>query len=443
MSLFNPSDLIPRIKRLSGKRTTTLSVVDIGSTKICCVIAKLKPYDQRSMLLKRSHSIQVIGFGYQKSQGVKAGVIVDMIEVEKSIRLAVHQAEQSAGLTVDSMMTTVSARGFTSHLLTSGIMLKGNEVQKQDIREVLTACHFDINQERRAILHAIPITYSLDHETGIHNPEGLVGRKLSVNMHVVEVDIAPLNNIESCLNRSHLSLDAIVAEPYASGLASLMDDEMRMGCACIDMGGGTTTTSIFLNGDLVFIDSIAVGGNHATMDLAKILSIPVADAERIKILRGSVLLTQAGDRDFVSVPVIGEDTRIIRHQVTQSHISKIIRSRVEETFEMVRDRINQSCFANAVGKRLILTGGASQLLGVGELASRILGSSARIGRPLGISAMPKIAKSPAFSACFGMLIYPQISHLEYIPKKKHIKSIMQPLSESSFRRFSEWFRESF
>lgn len=443
MSLFRSTDQIPRISRLSKSRTTILSVVDVGSTKICCIIAKLRPRGEQSVLPGRSHAIEVVGFGYQKSGGIKSGVIVDMVEAEKSIRLAVDQAEQSAGLTVDSLIVTVSAGRLASDALSSSITLGGAEVLASDIKEVLTAGHAHVTQSGRATLHAMPIGYSLDEETGIHDPEGMVGDELGVDMHVVSADTAPLRNLEGCLNRSHLSVDAMVAAPYASGLAALIHDEMEMGCACIDMGGGTTTTSIFLNGHLMFADSVAVGGNHATMDLARILSTPVAEAERIKVLHGSALLTHAGDGELVGVPAIGEDANMIPHQVTHSHISKIIRPRIEETFEMVRDRINRSGFAGTIGKRVVLTGGSSQLPGVGEVASRILGANARIGRPLGISGMPKTAKGPAFSATVGMLIYPQVAELEYIPKRTKLRSVLQPMSGGAFGRVGQWLKESF
>ena len=262
-------------------------------------------------------------------------------------------------------------------------------------------------------------------------------------MHVVSADLAPLRNLENCINRSHLSVDGMVAAPYASGLAALVDDEARMGCACVDMGGGTTTVSIFLNGRLVFADAVAVGGNHVTMDLARVLSTPVADAERLKVLHGRAMPAQMDEGEMVSVPPIGDDPHAMPHQISIAQVSQIIRPRIEETFEFVRDRINRSGFAGAVGRRIVLTGGASQLSGVSEVATRILDANIRLGRPMGIAGLPKTAKGPAFSAVAGLLIYPQIAGIEYVERSSGAVKLLANSGGGAFSRMGRWLKESF
>ncbi len=443
MSFFGSSSDLPRLRRLSSSRTTTVSVLDIGSTKICCLIGKLRPRGDSSVLPGRSHAIEVIGFGHQRSRGIKSGVVVDMDAAEQALRLAVDRAERSAGVTVDSLVLAVSAGRLSSDTFSSGITLGGGEVAAGDIRAVMMAGNDHVARSDRATLHALPIGYTLDSRHGIENPLSMVGEELGVDMHVVSADVAPLRNLENCVNRAHLSVDGMVATSYASGLAALVDDEARMGCACIDMGGGTTTVSIFFNNRLVFADAITVGGNHVTMDLARVLSTPVEDAERMKVLHGTALTTQLGEGEMVSIAPIGDDPRTLSHQISVGQMAQIIRPRIEETFELVRERINRSGFAGVVGKRVVITGGASQLGGISEVAGRVLGANIRIGRPMGVAGLPKTAKGPAFSAAAGLLIYPQIADIEYVGRSGGFTKAFNQQGSGAFARMGRWLRESF
>ncbi len=443
MSIFGANSEIPRVGRLPNGRSSIVSVLDVGSTKICCMIAKLRPVTGSQVLPGRSHSIEILGFGHQRSRGIKSGVVVDMDEAEKALRLAIDSAERSAGLTVDSLILSVSAGRLGSDTFSSSIVIGGREVESSDIHSVLAAGHEHASCTDRSTLHALPIGYSIDQEHGIQDPLSMVGQELGVDMHVVSADLAPLRNLESCINRSHLSVDGMVAAPYASGLAALVDDEARMGCACIDMGGGTTTVSIFLNGRLVFADALALGGSHVTMDLARVLSTRVMDAERIKVLYGKSGHAQVDENEMIAVPPIGDDPHAMPYQISVAQLSQIIRPRIEETFEFVRDRINRSGFAGAVGKRIVLTGGASQLAGVSEVATRILSANIRLGRPLGVAGLPKTAKGPAFSAAAGLLIYPQIAGMEYVERSSGAAKLLAASGGGTFARMGRWLKESF
>ena len=246
----------------------------------------------------------------------------------------------------------------------------------------------------RDVVHSLPVAFSLDGERGIRDPRGMIGDTLGVDMHVLTGDAAPQRNLELCINRSHLSVERMVATPYASGLAALVDDELEMGAACIDMGGGTTTISVFQDGKFVHGDAIPVGGVHVTLDLAKGLSTRFEHAERLKVMHGSALPGSADDRDLVTVQPMGGEDGDVPLQVPRSVMTRIIRARIEETLEIVRDRLNKSGYGNVVGKRVVLTGGASQLAGLPEAARRILGRNVRIGRPLGVAGLPEAAKGP-------------------------------------------------
>ncbi|PWV99241.1 cell division protein FtsA [Hoeflea marina] len=412
MNFFRSSSMLPRLKPLSSKRPSIVTVLDIGSSKVVCMIGRLTPVEAVELLAGRTHKIEILGIGHQKSRGLKAGVIADMDAVESSVRLAVDAAERMAGVTVESLIVNVTAGRLNSETHAASVNLGGHEVAQADLNKVVSAATRQSHPHERAVLHSIPSGYTLDGERGVRDPRGMFGDVLGVEMHVMSADRAPLKNLELCINRAHLSVEAMVATPYASGLAALVTDEAEMGCATIDLGGGTTTISVFAEGKLVHADAIAIGGHHVTMDLARGLSTRLEDAERIKVVHGSALPQASEDRDVVSVPPIGEDERDQPVQVPRGLVARIVRARVEETLELIRERIQQSGYGSIVGKRIVLTGGASQLTGLSEVARRILARNVRIGRPLGVSGLPAAAKGPAFSTAVGLMIYPQLAHLE-------------------------------
>lgn len=422
-------------------RSGVLTVLDVGTSKVCCMIAKLKPREGGEFLKARTHQVQIVGIGHHKSAGVKSGVVVDLIKAEHAIRQAVDAAERMAGLTVDSLIVNVSAGRLASQIYSASINLGGLEADRGDVKRVIAEGARRALQAERQVVHALPVGYSLDGERGIRDPRGMVGDVLGVDIHVLTGDAAPLRNVEHCVNRAHLSVEKMVATPYASGLAALVDDEAEMGAACIDMGGGTTSIAIFHEGRFVHADSVPVGGNHVTMDLARGLTTRFEDAERLKVIHGSALPSGADDRDIVTIPAIGEEDGYQQQQIPRSVMTRIIRARVEETLEMMRDRLNRSSFGSIVGKRVVLTGGASQLAGVPEAARRILGRNVRLGRPLGIAGLPEAAKSAAFSTPVGLLIYPQVAGAEQASFAG--MQLRMTGTGGPFARMGQWLKESF
>ncbi len=443
MSILRPNGLLPRMKPLTDKRSTVVSVLDIGTSKICCLIAKLTPRSEAQAVLGRTHRVEMMGIGHIQSRGIKSGVIVNLEQAEQAIRQAVEAAEKMAGVTVDSLICNVSSGRLVSETFSANISLGGHAVESGDISQVLLAGAQHALAPERSVVHSIPIGYSLDGEHGISDPLGMVGDRLGVDMHVLTAENAPLRNLELCVNRSHLSVAAMVATPYAAGLASLVDDEMQMGCACIDIGGGTTTLSVFIEGRFVYSDAIAIGGNHVTMDLARGLSTRLEDAEKIKVKFGSTLLGSGDEEAMVTIPPIAEEERDAPNQVSRAQLTRIIRPRVEETLELIRDRLAKSGFADAVGKRLVLTGGASQLNGMSEVARRILSRNVRLGRPMGVSGMPEAAKGPGFATAVGLLIYPQISKIENFGSPMRLGGMKMTGTGGPLERFGNWIRESF
>jgi cell division protein FtsA len=439
MSLFNIADAR---SRPSARRSSIVSVLDVGTTKVCCLIARLTPQAVGDALPGRTHAIEVLGFGHQRSRGMKSGVVGNLDLAEQAIRKAVAAAERMAGVTVESLIVNLSAGRLGSETYTATIGLSGQAVEEADIGRVLGAGRRHSVTEGRSVVHSLPIGYSLDSDSGIADPRGMLGSRLGVDMHVVTADTPPLRNLELCINRCHLSIEMMVATPYASGLATLVDDEAELGAACIDFGGGTTTLSVFMRGEFVHADAIAVGGAHITSDIARGLSTGIEDAERLKTMHGSALPSVADDRDFLTIPPLGDDEGEVATQVPRSALTRIIRPRVEEILELARDRLNASGFAVMVGRRMVLTGGASQLNGMVEAARRILARNVRLGRPLGISGMPEVARGPAFATGAGLLIYPQVAEMEQFDTG-YDSYFVRTGTGGYLARVGQWFKESF
>jgi cell division protein FtsA len=347
-----------------------------------------------------------------------------------------------AGVEIESVVLSLSAGRLASELFAAEIKIIGPTVTEGDIGRVLAAGNRHSMREGRAVLHSLPIGYSIDGSNGIRDPRGMLGSQFGVHMHVATTDVAAARNMMLAVERCHLSVEAMVANPYVSGLSVLADDEADLGAAVVDMGAGTTTLAVFLGGRFIHSEGFALGGHNVTLDLARGLSTSVADAERIKTLYGSVLAGASDERDMITVPAIGEDERDQAQVVPRSTLVHIIKPRVEEILEMVRDRLAASSFAPAARGRVILTGGASQMTGLTEFAARILGRPVRIGRPLGISGLPDAAKGAAFATATGLLIYPQAAHLEYFETRGK-RYLTSGTGGGYVARVGQWLRESF
>jgi len=248
-------------------------------------------------------------------------------------------------------------------------------------------------------------------------------------------------NLMYAVERCHVDVGAMAASSYAAGLSVLADDEADLGAALIDMGAGTTTIAVFGGGRFVHGDGFALGGHHVTLDLARGLNARIADAERIKTLYGSVLSGGSDERDMITIPAVERDDREAPQFVSRAGLVRIIKPRVEEMLEMVRDRLAASPFAAEPRGRVILTGGACQLTGLAEFAAQVLGRQVRIGRPLGIAGLPEEAKGPAFAVATGLLVYPQAAHLEHCePRGTRHRATG---TGGYIARVGRWLREGF
>ncbi len=433
--------LAPKMKPISRRRSAIVCALDVGTSKIVCAIARLKPRPPHDVLPRRTHAVELLGIGHAQAQGMKSGNVVDIAAAEEMLRHAVDGAERGAGVHVDSVVLPITAGRTGSELFAATVHMRQPTVTDADIERVLSAGSHHSVREGRAVLHSLPVGYALDDNRGIRDPRGMVGERLGVDMHVATTDVAAARNLMLLVERCHIGVEAMVAAPYVSGLAVLAEDEADLGAAVVDMGAGTTTFAVFAEGRFVHVGGFALGGAHVTMDIARGLTTTIADAERVKTLFGAALSGPSDDRDMVTLSALDADPRDPPRMISRAQLVRIIRPRVEEILEMVRDKLAASPFAADPRGRVILVGGASQMTGLADLASNILSRQVRIGRPLGIGGLTEATRGPAFAAAAGLLVYPQFAYLEHCEPRR-TRQLMTG-TDGYFSRVGRWLKESF
>ena len=419
----------PKPRRQSIRpRGSLIAALDIGTSKICCFIARVAAEMPR-----------VLGIGHQISRGVRNGTIVDVEAAGTSVGNAVHAAEEMAGETIEQVVANLSGGFFGSRIVKAEIGIAGREITDAEMQRVLEQGHLMREPGDRHVIHSVPVAFSIDDSPGIRDPRGMFGQRLGVNMHVVTASAAAVRNHGSAVGRSHLDIDALVVSPYAAGLSCLVEDEVALGVTVIDMGGGTTTIGVFFDGNLIHADHVPVGGCHVTNDIARGLSTPVAHAERMKALFGSAISSSTDERETIAVPQVGEEDEGHVNHVPKSLLVGIIAPRIEETFELVRNRLEASGFDKVAGRRVVLTGGACQLHGVREFAGLILDKQIRIGRPQRVTGLAEATGGPAFSTTVGLL------HFALSERAEVVRGGSSPLQAPNwlFGRLGHWLRENF
>jgi cell division protein FtsA len=380
--------------RAKNIRSGPFGVLDIGSSKITCMIGRGES-DGR---------LRCLGFGWQKSRGIKSGGIVDIEEAEKAIRAAVGAAEDQADTRLKSVLVNLSCGAPESRLFNVQWPVDGRAVVADDIRRVVREARHRASADGRAVIHALPLSFATDETAGVIDPRGLFCNILTAQLHVVDAGSTALRTLSACLARCELDIAALVSAPLAVGLATLAADERELGVTVIDMGGGTTTMAVFSEGQILYTSQLPVGGHHVTTDIAKGLSTSIAHAERLKALYGNCHSSPDDQRELLPVPLVGESEHQIA-QVPRSHLISCIRPRLEEVFEMVKDRLEMAGLGREGASRVVLTGGASQLGGVRELASQILERQVRLGRPGPVIGLPDSASGPGFATLVGLLAF--------------------------------------
>lgn len=389
--VLSPPEDPPRGFRL---RSGTYGVLDIGTSKVTCAIGRCD-----------GREIRIVGFGLHRSRGVRLGGIVDLEEAERAIRAAVGRAEDMADHRLRSVTVNLACGQPRSRLFNVRWPVGGRVVTDADVRRVVHEGRLRANSDGREVIHAMPLGFSVDETTGVDDPRGQVCDALNGRLHMIDASSSALRNLATVIARCDLSLCELVSAPLASGLSVLVEDERALGATIIDMGGGTTQIATFGEGQLLHAAQLPVGGLHVTKDIAAVLSTPLTSAERLKAIYGNVEPSADDEREMLDVELIGEE----EHQfasVPRSALVGVIRPRMEETLELVRDRLDAAGLGRAANGRVVLTGGASQLGGVRDLAASILGRPVRFGKPAGlVRNLPRDSQGPEFATVCGLLAW--------------------------------------
>ena len=373
-------------------RAGPFGVLDIGTTKIVCLIGRTES----------DGTLRVLGFGWHKAAGVRGGSIVDLDEAVRAIRTCVGQAEDMADIRLRSVTVNLTCGQPESKLYNVQWAVGGRQVSDRDIRGVVNEGRMRTAAEGRDAVHTMPQHFAVDATDQVADPRGLFCTTLNARLHVIDAAATAVRTLKNCIGLCDLEIDEVVSAPMAAGLSTLVDDERELGTTVIDMGGGTTGMAVFADGQLLHTAQLPIGGLHVTKDLATGLSTTLIHAERMRTLYGNVQSSPDDDREMLMVPIVGEEDHQLA-RVPRSQVVHIIRPRIEETFEYIKDRLDSAGLTRAAGNRVVLTGGACQLAGVRDLAAHMLGRQVRIGRPVSLRGLPEMATGPAFATAGGLL----------------------------------------
>src|SRR6516225_2440013 len=425
---------------IRSKRQRIVAALDVGTSKICCLIAKTSPAPDWFEGKGEAVQFEVLGFDHTRAEGLKAGMVAHLDSAEACIRSAVDAAERMAGVTVEDVHVSVTCGRLRSESFSASVALPSGAVREDDILRLLAGGRQYAARDKRSVLHALPTSYRIDENSGISEPQGMCGERLSVELHAVTADEVAMRNIMLCVERCHLGVASLVAAPYASALSVITPDEAKFGVACIDFGAGTTTLSVFDDGHFIHADGIALGGNAITTDIARTLGAPLEHAERLKTLHGSAFATISDEREIITFPSVGEGQRGLMNQITKAQLAVIIRPRVEEILDLMRRRLATCAHASEAAQTIVLTGGGSQLTGLSELVSNMFGRPVRLGRPHAINGLPDGGTGPDFSSAVGLL--KQWARGE---DKLSGRAEQRLLGTGTgyFARVSEWIRDNF
>jgi cell division protein FtsA len=403
-------------------------VLDIGTAKVCTVIAAETT----------TGGLTLLGLGHQRSRGLKSGTVIDPQEAEHAVRAAVGQAERMAGVSLDRAVVSVSCGRLRSTGFRARAPIEAGVVTATDVDRLLAGGAAYIGRPGRTVLQLTRSDWQLDDATGIPDPRGLAGSELAVDLVAVTAEDGPVRNLVGVVDRCHIATERLVAAPVASALAVSSEEERRLGVLVVDMGAGVTSLAAFAEGRLVHLETVPVGGNHVTFDIARELVTSVAEAERIKTLYGTLIAAASDAAEHISYPCLGEDESGQTHQTTKAALRGIVAPRVAGLLDLLTERIREAGLEPFAARHVVLTGGASQLPGLVAAWSRRFAGTARIGRPQPIGRMPSAMCSPAFAAVIGLLAMDAIATDDVRTGERDVAR-----GDRYLDRIERWIRESF
>ena len=386
----------------------TIAALDIGSSKVCCIIAHVN----------KDKKIEIAGYGYNASNGIKNGVITDINQATYSVCNAVEAAEQRANERINSVILNVSGDKTSAYNRTASIPLKRNRpIGEADLNKLMEKGLTKINVGNNELIHCMLTNYKIDGGEDVKDPRDIYGEELSVNILLGMYPSLVYRNLASVVDAARLQIDTKVLTAYASGIACLVEDEREYGATIIDIGGGTTSIATFKGGFPVAFSTIPVGGINITRDITHGLTTSFAHAEDLKIRSGCAFKVGYDDREIINVYPLGEEDDSSIKQMKRADLNQIIAPRVEEMFELIAHKLDAHGLHNMPNHRVVLTGGCSQLVGIREVAKLILDKQIRLGGPRNIQGVPdKLNNNPIFSTALGMLLF-ATNNIERKPKR--------------------------
>ena len=403
------------------------AVIDIGNTKVSSLIG--------TSAKNNDVQVKVLGFGQHASLGITNGIVTDMKEIANSIAKAVEGAETMAGFPINKVTCSLSGGRPITKVTRGKLKIENGQVMKSDIAKIQK-----INKpkliENYKFLSSSVIKYYIDNNTPVDNPIGIHTDNLIVEISHIYGQKRIIENISSAIELCHLSIDKFIICSEASGVSTLIEEERLNGAIVIDLGGNVTSVGVFINNKIIFSDSIPIGGVHITSDIVRGLGTKAEDAEKIKILYGSALSNETDEYTKIEVPIISDEGEIVDQEIPKAMLTAIIKPRIEEIFELVKERLTFLTLSSSSINKVILCGGGANLNNVRELASSYLNTNVRIGRPIGLVDIPEIVHTPTFSCLTGLLI----KSLQQ--EKLLISNKMNSGLFNYFGRISDWLDEN-
>lgn len=395
--LYRAQKTMRQIRRGAAQRGI-IALLDIGTSKISCLLLRFTRRRSAS-----DPGYKIIATASTRSRGVRFGEVEAMPETEEAIRKVIRSVQKKSGQRVDHAVACFAGARPRSYGLSGNISLPSGTVTEKDIGRVLAACEIPDIGDSRQILHAHPVNFVLDDRTGLTDPRGQVGDCLEVDMHLLTIESITVQNIAEAVHRCDLELAGVAASAYVSGLSTLIEDEMETGAACIDLGGGTTSMSIFMKGHMIYADSIRAGGDRITQDISKVFRISLTAAERLKILSGGLFATEVDERERLPIDD-PHGTRGFDHaHATRADLIRVMRPRMSEILDLVARQLDAAGFSHMDKASIILTGGVSSTPGLEALAQEHLGKHVRIGHPSQTAGLPAAMNGPDYAASTGLI----------------------------------------
>ena len=370
------------------------AVLDIGNSKVSCLIGTIDKDNQQKA--------KVLGFGQHVSQGMIGGKITNMKEIANSIARAVEGAETMYGFSINKVTCNVSGGRPITKIFRNEMKIESEQISKKDLVK-LQKGNLPKKIDDYKLLSSSVIKYYVDDYTPVDNPIGLYAQKLILDMSYTYAKESVLKNIFNAIDLCHLKVDKVIITPEASGIASALQDEKNNGVIVIDLGGHLTSIGIFKNNNLIFSDTIPIGGLHITSDIVRGLGCKAEDAEKLKILHGSAISNEIDEYHNIDAPIISDDGKIRSQIIPKAMLTAMIKPRIEEIFELIQNRVSVLSITKDIDT-IILCGGGANLNNIKELTNKYFNRNVRIGYPAYVTNLPEIIENPTFSCLTGLLI---------------------------------------